>query len=401
MKHTLPRFGEFIVLMALLGSMTALSIDAMFPAMTAIKMDLHATQGNQIQLIVPSLFLGLGLGQLLFGPSSDAFGRKPPMLWGLGIFIAGSLLSMLAPNFSIMLMGRFLQGIGAAATRVVSMALIRDCYTGRGMARVMSFIMSVFILVPMLAPSLGQLILKLGNWRMIFAMFVVLALIAAFWFQTRMPETLSPQKRRPFTLTSLIQGLTVVLNTRSTLLYTLAIGLVFGAFMGYLGSSEAILKQQYQLGDRFPLYFALLALGVGTASLLNARLVQRFGMYKICLYAILGTTTLAVIYLVAWVGRYAEQPPLNSFMLYLFLSFLHIGLLFGNLNALAMEPVGHMAGLGASLIGAISTLISVGIGTMIGQAYNGTVLPVVLGFALIGFSVSLLLLLTPPPQHKA
>ena len=401
MKHTLPRFGEFIVLMALLGSMTALSIDAMFPAMSAIKSDLHAAQGNQIQLIVPSLFLGLGLGQLLFGPSSDAFGRKPPMLWGLGIFIAGSLLSMLAPNFSVMLIGRFLQGIGAAATRVVSMALIRDCYTGRAMARVMSFIMSVFILVPMLAPSLGQLILKLGNWRMIFAMFVVLALIAAFWFQTRMPETLSPQKRRPFTLTSLIQGLKVVLNTRSTLLYTLAIGLVFGAFMGYLGSSEAILKQQYQLGDWFPLYFALLALGVGTASLLNARLVQRFGMYKICLYAILGTTTLAVIYLVTWVGRYAEQPPLNSFMLYLFLSFLHIGLLFGNLNALAMEPVGHMAGLGASLIGAISTLISVGIGTMIGQAYNGTVLPVVLGFALIGFSVSLLLLLTPPPQHKA
>jgi DHA1 family bicyclomycin/chloramphenicol resistance-like MFS transporter len=171
--------------------------------------------------------------------------------------------------------------------------------------------------------------------------------------------------------------------------------------MGYLGSSEAILKQQYQLGDRFPFYFALLALGVGTASLLNARLVQRFGMYKICLYAILGTTVLAVIYLVAWVGRYAGQPPLTSLMLYLFLSFLHIGLLFGNLNALAMEPIGHMAGLGASLIGAISTLISVGIGTIIGQAYNGTVLPVVLGFALIGFSVSLLLLLTPPPQHKA
>ena len=143
MKHTLPRFGEFIVLMALLGSMTALSIDAMFPAMTAIKTDLQATQGNQIQLIVPSLFLGLGLGQLLFGPSSDAFGRKPPMLWGLGMFIAGSLLSMLAPNFSVMLIGRFLQGLGAAATRVVSMALIRDCYSGRAMARVMSFIMSI------------------------------------------------------------------------------------------------------------------------------------------------------------------------------------------------------------------------------------------------------------------
>ena len=401
MKHTLPRFGEFIVLMALLGSMTALSIDAMFPAMSAIKSDLQATQGNQIQLIVPSLFLGLGLGQLLFGPSSDAFGRKPPMLWGLGMFIAGSLLSMLAPNFSIMLIGRFLQGLGTAATRVVSMALIRDCYSGRAMARVMSFIMSVFILVPMLAPSLGQLILKLGSWRMIFAMFVLLALIAAFWFQTRMPETLALNARRPFTLGNLLQGLKIVLSTRSTLLYTLAIGLVFGAFMGYLGSSEAILKQQYQLGDWFPLYFGLLALGVGTASLLNARLVQRFGMYKICLYAILGVTLLAVLYLIGWVGRYAGQPPLNSFMLYLFLSFIHIGLLFGNLNALAMEPVGHMAGLGASLIGAISTLISVGIGTVIGQAYNGTVLPIVLGFALIGFSVSVVLLLTPPPQHKA
>jgi DHA1 family bicyclomycin/chloramphenicol resistance-like MFS transporter len=398
MKPNLPRFGEFIVLMALLGSMTALSIDAMFPAMSNMQSDLHLTQGNQIQLIVPSLFLGLGLGQLLFGPSSDAFGRKPPMLWGLSIFIGGSLLSMLAPNFTIMLIGRFLQGLGAAATRVVSMALIRDCYTGRAMARVMSFIMSVFILVPMLAPSLGQLILKLGNWRMIFAMFVLLALIAAFWLQLRMPETLAPQQRRPFTLNSLMQGLKIIVRTRTTLFYTVAIGLVFGAFIGYLGSSEAILKQQYQLGDLFPLYFGLLALGIGTASLLNTRLVQHFGMYKICVYAILTTTLLAVIYLMVWVGRYAGQPPLNSFMLYLFLSFLHIGLLFGNLNALAMEPVGHIAGLGASLIGAISTLLSVGIGTLIGQAYNGTVLPLVLGFALTGFSVSLLLLLTPSPK---
>ncbi len=393
MKHSLPQFGEFIVLMALLSSMTAIAIDAMFPAMQQMQADLNVQPANDIQLIVPSLFLGLGLGQLIFGPSSDAFGRKPPLLWGLALFILGSLLSMLAPNFSIMLVGRFLQGCGAAATRVVSMALIRDCYVGRAMARVMSFIMSVFILVPMLAPSLGQLILKLTHWRMIFGSFISLALIVAIWFSIRMPETLAQQARRPFTLSSLVQGLRIILRTPSTLLYTVAIGFVFGAFIGYLSNSEAILKQQYQLGDLFPLYFGLLALGVGLASLINARLVSRLGMYNICLYAILGTTLLAVSYLLGWVGRYAGQPPLNSFMIYLFLTFLHIGLLFGNLNALAMEAVGHMAGLGASLIGAISTLISVIIGTIIAQAYDGSVLPIVLGFALVGFSVSLILLI--------
>ena len=390
MKATLPSFGEFIALLAMLSSLTALSIDAMLPAFGQIGHDLGTLHDNQTQLIVSTLFLGIGSGQLFIGPLSDALGRKPLMYLGLGLFMFGSVLAMLAQDFNHILLGRFLQGLGASAPRVLTAALVRDCYSGNGMARVMSFTMTVFVFVPILAPSVGQVILLVANWRYIFALFLLLALIVLLWFKLRMPETLSPDKRRPFTLTYIRDGLLTVLTHRTTMIYTVAAGLTFGAFLGYLNSAQQILQEQYALGNQFALYFALLALGIGSASFINGRAVMHYGMYRITQTASISMAVLAgVLWIIAWQTN--GHPPLPIFLSFMGMIFLCLGLQFGNINALAMEPLGHMAGMAASVIGSLSTLISIPLGTFIGQQYHHSVIPLVSGFFAAGLIVSLLI----------
>ena len=402
MPSKLPRFSEFITLIALLSSLTALATDTMLPALATIGQELGVTHENEAQLIISTLFLGLASGQIFFGPLSDATGRKPLMYVGLGMFMLGSLLSMLAQDFSHMLFGRFLQGLGASAPRVLTMALVRDCYAGAAMARVMSFTMSIFILVPMIAPSLGQGILLFAGWRSIFTVFLLLAVIVAVWFWLRMPETLPPDKRRAFTFPEFWRGLKEVVTNRTSMTYTATAGMVFGAFLGYLSSAQQILQIQYGLGERFPLYFALLALSIGGASLLNARLVMRFGMHWLVMRAVILFTVLSGLFLLV---AYATQghPPLESLMAYFMLTFLALGMTFGNLNALAMEPLGHVAGIAASVIGSLSTLVAIPLGTLIGQSYNGTVLPLTGGFFLLGLLATAALFLgektTWKPQH--
>ena len=397
MPAKLPRFGEFIALIAMLSSLTALSIDAMLPALVTIGRELGVQHDNEAQLIISTLFLGLASGQVLFGPLSDATGRKPLMYVGLGIFMLGSLVSMLAQDFSHMLVGRFLQGLGASAPRVLSIALVRDCYAGRSMAQVMSFTMSIFILVPMIAPFLGQGILLLAGWRSIFTVFLLLALIVAVWFLLRMPETLPPDKRRAFTFRAFWRALREVVTNRVSMTYTVITGMVFGAFLGYLSSAQQILQIQYGLGERFPLYFALLALAVGASSFLNSRLVMRHGMYWLSKRAILLFTGLAGLFLLVAVGT-AGHPPLAGLIAYLILAFLALGMLFGNLNALAMEPLGHIAGIGASVVGSLSTLTAIPLGTLIGQSYDGTILPLITGFFVLGLLASGLMLLGNKPS---
>lgn len=379
MTKKLPGFVELVALIAMLSSLAALAIDAMLPAMSLIGEDLHVAQANDVQLIITVLFLGMALGQFLFGPLSDSTGRKPMMYLGLLIFMIGSVLCMLAHDLWLMLLGRFLQGFGSAAPRSLTTAIVRDHYVGRQMARIMSFTFAVFILVPMIAPFLGQGILLIADWRMIFATFLLLSGIVFFWFMWRMPETLSDEHRRPFSFAQTWQAFLEIMGMRSVALYTLIIGLLFGAFLGYLSSIQQILQVQYGLGERFPLYFALLAFGIGSAALVNAKLVLRFGMHWLSYQAILALIGLAAVFLLILLLS-AEHPPLWLLMGYLVCSLFGMGILFGNLNALAMEPLGKMAGLGASVIGAISTLISVPLGALIGYFYNGTVLPLVLGF---------------------
>ncbi len=390
MKQTMPGIVEFIVLTAFLTSLMALAIDAMLPALSLISTDLGLADPNDAQLVISTMFLGFGVGQLLFGPLSDSMGRKPLIYWGLSIFILGCLLSMFASDFTGMLVGRFVQGLGVAAPRVITMALVRDCYSGRAMARIMSFTMIVFIMVPAVAPALGQGVLWLAGWHAIFGLFILLSLVVLVWFGLRMPETLPVGQRTAFSVNSQWQAIREVLGNRAAMAYTLVTGFIFAAFLGYLNSVQQILQIQYGLGERFPLYFAILALSIGVASFINAKLVMRLGMRLLSHYAFWLLIAVSALFL-GFTLLNANQPPLWSFMLYCIVGFLGVGMLFGNLNALAMEPLGKHAGLGASVVGFLSTVVAIPIGVFIGQSYNGTVVPVVLGFLVLGVLGNLVL----------
>lgn len=383
-RKVTPSFAEFVTLTATMISLVALSIDAMLPALPEIARDLGVQGANDRQLIISILFLGMAFGQLFYGPLSDKTGRKPAIYAGFGLFIVGCLLSMVAANFSLMLAGRLLQGFGVAGPRAVAVALVRDQYEGEAMARVMSFVMAVFILVPMIAPAFGQAILLVANWRAIFGSFLILAVITLVWFAFRQPETLDIAARKPLSLRRVAAAGREIVSSRTAFGYTLAAGLIGGAFLGYLNSAQQIFQDKYGVAERFPLYFATVALSIGAASFLNAHLVMRYGMRALSRWALFAISGLAIVALgtVAVFG----SPPLWGLLTYLMTSFFCIGILFGNLNALAMEPLGHIAGIGAAVVGSVSTLLSVPLGTAIGLSYNGTIVPLVAGLAVLSIS---------------
>ena len=374
---------EFIPLIALLMSLVALSIDAMLPALPAIGSDLGAAQRNDAQLVVTSLFLGLGFGQLLFGPLSDCIGRKPAICAGLAMFMAGCIVSVFAPTFESMLAGRVLQGVGVAAPRVVTMALVRDQYEGRLMARIMSFAMAVFILVPAIAPALGQGIMWIADWRAIFVTIFAIAVIAFAWLAIRQPETLPPARRIPFSPRALGRSAVKVLSNRAAMGYTIAAGFSFSPFIAYLSTAQQIFQDAYGVGALFPLYFGGLALAFGAASLVNGHLVMRFGMRRLSSVAALG---IVLVSFVSWAGAFAFDgvPPLWMFIASLLLIFAAVALLFGNLNSLAMQPLGDVAGVGAALVACLATLLSVPLGGLIGLRFDGTLYALLASFALFG-----------------
>ncbi len=387
-QRSQPGFGEFVALMAMMMSLVALSIDAILPALPDIGRDLGVVRANDTQLVISLLFLGFAAGQLIYGPLSDAVGRKPTVYLGFGIIAVGSILSLTGTSFPMMLAGRFLQGVGVAGPRTVTLALVRDRYEGRTMARVMSFVMGIFILAPVVAPALGQGVLLFAGWRAIFGFYLGLVVVVSIWFGIRQPETLAPDRRIPFTAARIAAAAREVLFNRVAFGYTIASGFVFGSFVGYLNSSQQIFQQLYGLGRLFPLYFGIGALSVGCASFVNAGLVMKHGMQLLAVRALQSVSGLSVAFF-ALAYALGGQPPLWLFMIYLLLVFFSVGILFGNLNALAMQPVGHVAGTGAAIIGSLATFISIVLGTAVGQAYNGTILPLVGGFA--GFSIASLL----------
>ena len=388
-KDKVIPFAEFVALIAMMISLAALSIDAMLPALGIIGSELNVVDPNDNQLVIVTFFVGMAVGQFLYGPLSDSFGRKSVILLGLFIFAAGTLLSVMADTYQQMLWGRVLQGFGLAGPRVVSVALVRDLYSGRAMARVMSFVMTVFILVPMMAPALGQLVLNYSGWRMIFMGLLFVGILLSIWLIIRLPETLTDANRRSFAPDVLWLGFKEVVCNRVAMGFTLVTGLVFGAFLGYLNLSQPVLQEQYALGARFPLYFGCLAGAIGLASLTNARLVGRYGMWRLIIISLISIVLVTLIYS-PLVLAYAGHPPLLSLVTYLFLVFFAVGLLFGNLNSMAMEPLGHLAGIGAGLVSALSTLLSIVFSLMIGQLYNQTIYPLVGGF-LVLMSIALLI----------
>ena len=379
--HAKPSLGifEFVCLMALMTSLVALSIDAMLPAMNQIGEALGSKSQQQVHLIVTIFFIGMAVGQLFYGPYADARGRRATILSGLIVFAIGTLVCMFATNMEVMLAGRLIQAFGVSGPRIAAMAVIRDQFVGESMARVMSFIMVVFILVPMIAPLVGHMVLIWFSWRHIFTLFLVVALLAGIWFFARQPETLLKADRVPFTWAALFRSSKFILTHREVMGYSIAMGCIFGAFLAYLSASQTIFQTIYDTKENFPLIFALLAAAIGLASFFNGALVMRLGMAKLCNAALIGSVSFSLV-LFFVVQNYAGVPPIELLIALLFVGFFFIGILFGNLNAMAMQPLGDMAGLGAAVIGSISSLLSVPVALTIDHFLTTDLYPIAFGF---------------------
>jgi DHA1 family bicyclomycin/chloramphenicol resistance-like MFS transporter len=384
--------------MAVMISITALSIDMMLPALPEIGRDLRVGHANDAQLVVSVLLLGMGIGQLLFGPLSDSYGRKPVIATGFVIFIIGCLFSIFTTRFELMVFGRLIQGIGTGGPRTAIIALVRDQYGGRSMARIMSLVMAIFIIVPVIAPALGQAVLMTLGWRAIFGVLMIQGVIALSWFSIRQPETLSPGDRIPFSSGRIQKGVVVVFKNRLSMGCTLASGFISGVLISYLSSAQQIFQEVYGLGREFPIFMATLALFVGGASFVNSRIVMRFGMRALSHRAIMSFISLMAIYLVITYSM-DGRSPLWMMMAFFAPSFFCMGILFGNLNAMAMEPLKHMAGIGAAIIGSLSNFISSLFGAFIGRCYDGSTLPLVSGFVILGILTAIAMRWSEIPQR--
>ncbi len=377
--------GEFIALAAFLMAINSLAIDIMLPALQQIGASLNVESENHRQFVVSTYLLGFGVAQLLYGPLSDRFGRRLPLLAGIGIYICSSLGSALVPTFEGLLILRFIQGLGSAATRVITISIVRDVYGGRQMAEVMSLIMMVFMIVPVIAPGSGQIIMLFGSWHLIFLFIAVMAAIIAGWAYIRLPETLRPENVRPFTAKSVLGGFKLVLTNRVALCYTIASTFIFGSLFGFINSAQQIYVGIYDLGVYFPFAFAGVAVFMSMSSFLNSRLVGKFGMRRLSHGALLGFITINTIWLLALV--FGPHPmPFFLFIGFFGLAMFQFGWIGSNFNSLAMEPLGHVAGTASSVLGFMSTVGGALIGAGIGQAFNGTALPMVAGY----FTVSII-----------
>lgn len=377
-QHT----GEFVALMAFLMSLVALAIDAILPAFHAIGASYDIVDENRLQLLVGVLFLGMAIGQLFYGPLSDSIGRKPATYIGLVLFIAGSLVSAFAPNYETLLWGRFLQGFGVAGPRTISIALVRDQYSGREMARIMSFVISIFIIMPAIAPALGAGMLAFSTWQALFYLFAVLAFVALVWLFFRQPETHTEEKRISFSLVPILRSAGFTLKNRRSAGYLVIGGLAFSCLVAYLNTAKLLYADIYQIDELFPLYFGMLALAVGAASIVNGKVVVKYGMRKmmqVALTALILTSGSFFFYMFITQGH----PPFILFMVAMALIFFFMGILFGNANAMAMEPVGHIAGIASSVIGAGTTFVSMSLGALIGQMYDRTLLPLIGGYFIV------------------
>ena len=375
-------FHEFALLMALLMSIVSFSIDAVLPALGEIGKVFTLQNSNQAQWVIISIFAGMTIGQLIAGPLSDAIGRKRILFTGIIIYFFGSLLCYITQSFEWFLVGRFIQGIGVSGPYVATISIVRDKYSGAQMARIMSLIMMVFMVAPAIAPSLGQLIIHFFGWRDIFVLYMVYALVVGTWVALRLEETLVPENRLPMRVQAFKEGFKEVVSNKTTMSYLLCAGFCFGGFIGYLGTSQQIFMQQFgQTGQEFSIYFAILAGVMGIASFTNSKIVMKFGMRPICMYGFLGLCVISSVFLIIQLS--GVTITFWMFMLYACILFLLFGTLFGNLNAIAMEPMGHVAGMASAIIGASSSILSLILASIIGQLYNGTLVPMTCGFVIL------------------
>lgn len=399
-----PPFGEFVVIVALMMGVTAFAVDSILPAFPALGRDFAVTDPNRLQLVVFVYMLGFGAAQLVYGPASDIVGRRAAYLVGAAIFVVGCVLTLLAGDLRTLLLARFVQGLGAAAGRVLSVTIVRDRFSGREMAKVMSLNMGIFITVPILAPAIGSLIMLAGGRQALFAAMLAVGAGLAFWFWRRMPETLADANRMPFSASRILGGMKTVATTRVTLGYATATGLLFGCVMSMVGSSQQVFTETFGLGHWFPLAFAVMAGSMGGASLVNSTLVGRYGMHRISHAAILALAALGLVQLGAAL-LYGGRPPILLFGAVLAASQFLLGMAFPNFNALAMEPLGRVAGTGSSMLGVYTTLLGVLCGALIGHAFDGTVIPIAAGYCGLALGAVLVILVTERghlfrPRHR-
>lgn len=364
---------EFTGMLAMLFATIAFSIDAMLPAFPAIAAELTPDAPNRAQLILSAFVMGMGVGTLFVGPLSDAWGRKPVIGGGLVLYVIGSLLAHYAPTLELLLIARAIQGLGASGPRIAGIALSRDLYEGREMARVMSFVMMVFMIVPALAPMIGVWIIGFAGWRAVFLAFMLFGLVAFLWVTVRQDETLPIDARRPLSGAVILAGLREVLANRDVRFYTLVLTLGFGQMMGLLASIQQVFDVTYQRGADFPYWFALIAAFSATASFANGRLVMRIGMRKLALRAYLTLSIFSLVMLLAIAGGlFSGWVAFVAFFTWATSVFFIAGFTFGNLNALAMRKMGHIAGMATSVMTAISTVLAVVIAGPVGLAFDGT-----------------------------
>ena len=380
---------EFILLMACLMSIVALSIDAILPALQSIGKSINTVNSSENQLLITMIFLGLGFGQLIFGPLSDSFGRKPVVYIGFFIFVLSSFLCVFATNIETMVAGRILQGIGLSASRTISISMIRDRFEGDYMAKIMSFVVTIFILVPIIAPTLGKLLLDNYGWKSIFYSQLLFGIAVLCWFWKRQDETLRPEYKIKFSLSIFLSGTKEFIKHRSAIIFTLISGFITGSFMVFLSTSQHIFEVQYGLIKEFPFIFGALAFSVGLSTFINGNLVVRFGMKKLVSIFLLLFSIFSVAYVFIFYGKI--NPNITVLIFFFVLQFFSIGFLFGNVRSLAMQPLGHIAGIGAAINGFVSTIMAVPIATYIGGYVKTTVLPLFIGFAICGI-ISLILL---------
>lgn len=369
---------EFIAMLAFLFATVAFSIDAMLPGLPEIALQLTPDNQNRAQLILTAFVAGMGLGTLFAGPISDAIGRKRAITLGFVLYAVAAVAAIFAQSLEFLLIARFVQGLGAAGPRIVGLALVRDLYSGREMARITSFVMMVFIIVPALAPAAGAGIIWLSGWHGIFIAFVLFALIGASWLNLRQAETLPLEHRRPLHAATLIASAKEVLSDRQVMFCTIILTLGFGQMFALLSSAQQLFGEAYSKGSSFPAWFALMAILSGSGTILNATFVIRYGMRRIARWAYIMQTCVAGVMLVLLLGDLLP-PALRfpAFFLWAVSLFFMAGVTFGNLNALALQRMGHIAGMTASIVSAVSTIAATLIAAPVGLLYNGTAIPVV------------------------
>lgn len=384
-------FREFVVLMAGLMATNALSIDSMLPALPAIGHALGVASENERQWVVTAYLLGFGGAQLVYGPLADRYGRRPVLAVGMAIFIVFSILAAFAWSFETLLLARVVQGIGVAGTRVLTISIIRDCYAGRTMARVMSLTFIVFFTVPILAPSVGQAILVVAPWPWIFGVLAIFGGVVGLWAALRLPETLHPEDRRPIAVASIWHAVQTALSQRVSVGYMAAQTLTTGGMFGFVTSSQQIFVDALGEEAWFPILFALCAVGMGFASFVNASIVERLGQRRVSHTAVLALIAIALLHVTV---ALAGLEQVWTFVAFQSMTMFCFGLMGSNFNSMAMEPLGHIAGTASSIQGFATTTLGALIGSFIGQHFDGTTLPLAIGFVLIGIATLAVVLIT-------